>query len=142
MKLNEVKKVGFYTTNLAKRETLYEVIKDKEILLIDTWTYDYTDADDRKHYECDGSMYSVEFADEIEVFEVKDTNYNVSGSSGSHLTESKPTYKEKFNMLLKGDKETIKDLEKILPMIEFNTVAYDYLGKVIKDFKEDLRGER
>ena len=36
------------------------------------------------------------------------------------------------------DKEIVESLKKVLPMIEFNQVAYDYLDKIIKDFEKGL----
>ena len=47
--------------------------------------------------------------------------------------------RRKNNELFKGDKETIESLKKVLPMIEFNKVAYDYLDKIIKDFEKGLK---
>ena len=54
MKLNEITETGYYTCELdAERETIFEVIKNtdevwlkeapEQTLLIDEWTYEYTD---------------------------------------------------------------------------------------------------
>ena len=149
MKLNEITETGYYTTDLKKREIIYEVLENddenwltgepNDKLLVDEWNYLCTDDNDIKHYNCDGCMYAVQNADEIEVKKITDTKYTVYGSSGSSMCEDKPTYKEKFNELLKGDKETIKHLKFLLPMIEFNQVAYGYLEKIIKDFERDIK---
>lgn len=148
MKLNKITKKGFYTTDLKKREIIYEVLENtdenwvkdepEDILLVDEWSYSHTDTDDIKHYKCDGCMYGVQNADNIEVEEITDTKYTIYGNSGALMCENKMTYKEKFNTLLKGDKETIRHLKILLPMIEFNKIAYDYLDKIIKDFEKDI----
>ena len=44
-----------------------------------------------------------------------------------------------LNKLLDGDKGTLEHLKKILPMIEYNRVAYDYLKKVIEDMEKDIK---
>lgn len=46
---------------------------------------------------------------------------------------------ENLNKLLDGDKGTLEHLKKILPMIEYNRVAYDYLKKVIEDMEKDIK---
>lgn len=149
MKLNEIKKVGFYTDDLQKRETIFEVIENTDSvwlkeepeckLLIDTWSYDYTDDNDTKHYQCDGTLREPRFAEQIEVFEIKDMKYEVYGNSGACMREKRKTYKENYFSLLDGDKGTLEHLKNILPMIEFNIVAYDYLSKVIDDMEKSLK---
>lgn len=49
-----------------------------------------------------------------------------------------PSY-EKWRTLIDGDKGTLEHLKKILPMIEYNRVAYDYLEKVIEDMENDIK---
>ena len=152
MKLNEIKKVGIYTDDLRKRETIFEVIKNTDEvwlkeepeckLLIDTWSYDYTDDNDNKHYQCDGTLREPRFAEPTEVFEIRDIEYEVYGNSGGCMKEKKKTYKEKYLSLLNGDKGTLEHLKKILPMIEYNRVAYDYLKKVIEDMEKDINEEK
>lgn len=149
MQLNEIKKVGFYTDDLEKMETIFEVIENTDSvwlkeepeckLLIDTWSYDYTDDNDNKHYQCDGTLVQPSFAEQIEVFEIEDMKYEVYGNSGACMREKRKTYKEKYLSLLDGDKGTLEHLKKILPMIEDNGVAYDYLEKVIKDIEKDIK---
>ena len=149
MKLNERKKVGFYTDDLKKRETIFEVIKNTDSvwlkeepeckLLIDTWSYEYTDDNDNKHYQCDGTLVEPRFSEQIEVFEIKDMQYEVYGNSGARMMEKTKTYKEKYLSMLDGDKGTLEHLKKILPMIEYNRVAYDYLEKVIEDMEKDIK---
>ena len=145
MQLNEVTKIGFYTAD-NQRMVVYEVLENTddtlsdEPLLVDEWNYEYTDDNGIRHYEADGCMRNVQnYADNIEVEEITDTSYTIYGNSGALMCENKPTYKEKFNTLLKGDKETIISLKRVLPMVEFNKVAYDYLDKIIKDFEKGLK---
>lgn len=145
MKLNEVTKTGFYTAD-NQRMVVYEVLENTddtlldEPLLVDEWTYEYTDDNGIRYYEADGYVRKVQnYADDIEVEEITDTSYIIYGNSGALMRENKSTYKEKFNTLLKGDKETIISLKRVLPMIEFNKVAYDYLDKIIKDFEKGLK---
>lgn len=53
------------------------------------------------------------------------------------IIEPVPSY-EKWRTLIDGDKGTLEHLKKILPMIEHNRVAYDYLEKVIEDMEKDI----
>lgn len=109
MKLNEVKEAGFYRA--VKDETpdyIFEVIEntDKEWLkddpnaklLIDEWIYEYTDTDDKRHYEVSGNLVQVRYADNIEVVKMTD-NFILTGNMGSHLIEDKLTYKEKISKI-------------------------------------------
>ncbi len=41
--------------------------------------------------------------------------------------------------LIEADKNTLDSLKNILPMIEQNRVAYDYLEKVIHDMEKDIK---
>jgi hypothetical protein len=99
MKLNKIKKLGYYTNNLETRETIYEVIYNTEEpeckFLIDTWDY-YDTRDGSKVYKCDGTLREPRFADDIEVFEIKDTKYEVFGNSGAFLREVGKSYKERL----------------------------------------------
>lgn len=150
MKLNEIKKVGFYTDDLQTRETIFEVIENTDSvwlkdepeckLLIDTWSYDYTDDNDIKHYQCDGTLIQPRFAEQIDVFEIKDMKYEVYGNSGGCMKEKTKTYKEKYLSLLDSDQGTLEHLKKILPIIEHNKVAYEHLEKVIEDMEKRYKG--
>lgn len=111
MKLNEITEIGFYTGELDnKREIIYEVIENtdeewlKEIpeqkLLIDEWTYEYTDEDNRKHYEIyGGNLVAVVNAEPIDVIKITDTKYTMDVSdptiaskcNGTAMMEAKPT---------------------------------------------------
>lgn len=135
MKLNEVKEIGFYRAIKDKRpDYIFEVIKntDKEwlkenpkaILLVDGWGYEYTDDDDRRHYETFGNLMQVQNADKIEVEKMTE-NFVISGLAGNHLTEDKPTYKEKcikINELCKEYRHNkprlLCDLDKFVSRIE------------------------
>lgn len=44
-----------------------------------------------------------------------------------------------WKQMIDGDKATIHHLKKILPMIEYNKVAYDYLKQVIEDMEKDIK---
>ena len=151
MKLNKVKEVGFYTTDLKNRKIIYEVLEntDKcwlkeepdETLLIDEWTYQGIDAHDRKVYECiGGNMVSVKYAENIDVVKITDTNYTTpSGNSGTIIREDKPTYKELLRELIEKDIGTICDLKEIYERITFNGVECDSLKRIILDFEKDIR---
>ena len=103
MKLNEITETGYYTCELdTERETIFEVIKNtdevwlkeapEQTLLIDEWTYEYTDEDGRKHYEIyGGNLVSVVNAEPFDVVKITDTKYIISGKMGTHLMEDKPT---------------------------------------------------
>lgn len=54
----------------------------------------------------------------------------------------KKTYKEKYLSLLYEDEGTLEHLKKILPMIEYNRVAYDYLEKIIEDMEKDVKEKK
>ena len=95
MKLNEIKNTCFYTNNLKKRETIYEVFKrrmpngSKKEVLVDTWNYTYTSYDGRKHYECKGPSIEPRFLDPIRVFEIKDIEYEIYGNYHDCMVEKK-----------------------------------------------------
>lgn len=141
MKLNEVKEIGFYR---AKKDEIpnyiFEVIKntDKEwlkdnpeaILLIDEWGYEYTDDDDRRHYETFGRLMQVQNADEIEVEKMTE-NFVVSGKAGTHLTEDKPTYKERYLKI----KNLTKEMKKIIVVLENNLPLLDCNNHYIQQIK-------
>lgn len=83
--------------------------------MIDEWGYEYTDDDDRRHYETFGNLIQVQNADKIEVEKMTE-NFIISGRAGNCLTEDKPTYKEKFEQLQKENEElkrVVKTSEKI-----------------------------
>ena len=109
MKLNEITEIGFYkAVNDNKPDYIYEVINNTDEewlkeepsakLLIDEWGYEYTDNDDRRHYETFGNLVQVQYADAIEVEKMVE-KFIVSGNAGTHLTEDKLTYKEKTNKI-------------------------------------------
>ena len=111
MKLNEITETGYYTCELdTERETIFEVIKNtdevwlkeapEQTLLIDEWTYEYTDEDDRKHYEIyGGNLVSVVNAEPFDVVKITDTKYTMDVSdptiagkcNGTSMMEDKPT---------------------------------------------------
>lgn len=141
MKLNEVKEIGFYKAIKDERpDYIFEVIKntDKEwlkdnpnaIFLVDEWGYEYTDDDDRRHYETFGSLMQVQNADEIEVEKMKE-NFVMSGTVGNHLTEDKLTYKEKYLKI----KNQIKEIKKILLILENNLPLLDCNQHYVQQIK-------
>lgn len=151
MKLNEIKEVGFYTTDLKNRKVIYEVLENtdkvwlkeepEEILLIDEWTYIYDDNNDRKVYECiGGNLISVKFAEPIEVVKITDTKYSTPyGNSGTLMNEEKPTYKELLKELVNKDRATIGDLKEIRDRLCFNGAESDTLNTIINDFEKDIK---
>lgn len=151
MKLNEIKEVGFYTTDLKNREVIYEVLENTdevwlkeepdEKLLIDEWTYVYDDNNDRKVYECmGGNLISVKFAEPIKVIKITDVKYSTPyGNSGTLMHEEKPTYKEILKELVNKDKATIGDLKEIRDRLCFNGAESDTLNTIINDFEKDIK---
>ena len=121
MKLNKVKEIGFYKAVKDERpDYIFEVIKNTDgewlkddptaTLLVDEWGYEYADNDDRRHYETFGKLIRVQNADDIEVEKMTE-NFVISGKAGNHLTEDKPTYKEKYNRLYKALEEIMEILK-------------------------------
>lgn len=115
MKLNQIKETGFYkAVNDTTPEYIYEVIDNTDEewlkeepeakLLIDDWGYEYTDNDERRHYETFGNLIQVKYADDIEVEKMPE-NFLISGNCGTHLTEDKLTYKQKYNNIINQIKE-------------------------------------
>ena len=47
--------------------------------------------------------------------------------------------KNTFKELILKDRNTLESLKNVLPMIEQNRVAYDYLEKIIYDMEKDLK---
>lgn len=151
MKLNEIKEVGFYTTDLKNREVIYEVLENTddvwlkeepdEMLLIDEWTYIYDDNDDRKVYECiGGNLTSVKFAEPVNVIKITDVKYSAPyGNFGTLMREEKPTYKELLKELVNKNIATICDLKEIRDRFCFNDVENDALNTIIKNFEKDIK---
>ncbi len=109
MKLNKITETGFYkAVNDEKPNFIFEVIENTDDnwlkdepnakLLVDEWGYEYTDTDDRRHYETFGNLIQVQYADAIEVCKMSE-NFIVSEKPGIHLIEDKPTYKEQYKKL-------------------------------------------
>lgn len=145
MKLNEIKEVGFYTTDLRNREVIYEVLENTdeepdETLLIDEWTYTYDDNDDRKVYECiGGNLTSVRLAEPVNVIKITDTKYSTFyGNSGAFMHEEKPTYKERLKELVNKDRATINDLKKVRDMLCFYGAENYTLNTIINDLEKDI----
>ena len=138
MKLNEITETGYYTCELdTERETIFEVIENtdevwlkeapKQTLLIDEWTYKYTDEDGRKHYEIyGGNLVSVVNAEPFDVAKITDTKYTMDVSdptiaskcNGTSLMEDKPTRLEIAEQQLNKLKEKNEKLEQTLTEIE------------------------
>ena len=133
MKLNEVTETGFYTGELdTKREIIFEVIEntDKEwlketpeqTLLIDEWTYEYTDEENRKHYEIyGGNLVAVINAEPFDVVKITDTKYTMDVSDptiaskcdGTAMMEDKPTRLETAQEQLDQLKQTLTEIKEI-----------------------------
>ena len=138
MKLNEITEIGYYTCELdTERETIFEVIKNtdevwlketpEQTLLIDEWTYEYTDEDGRKHYEIyGGNLVSVVNAEPFDVAKITDTKYTMDVSdptiaskcNGTSMMEDKPTRLEIAEQQLNKLKEKNEKLEQTLAEIE------------------------
>lgn len=138
MKLNEITETGYYTCELnTERETIFEVIKNtdevwlkeapEQTLLIDEWTYKYTDEDDRKHYEIyGGNLVSAVNAEPFDVIKIIDTKYTMDVSdqtiaskyNGTSMMEDKPTRLEIAEQQLDQLKEKNEKLEQTLAEIE------------------------
>ena len=149
MKLNEVNEIGFYRAiNDDKSNFIFEVIENTDDnwlkddpnakLLVDEWGYEYTDTDDRKHYETFGTLIQVQYADEIEVEKIN-KKFIVSGKAGTHLTEDKTTYKEKINKintLVKDFCNACKENESQKSKNKTNCLYCNY-GKILKIINEE-----
>ena len=138
MKLNEITETGYYTCELdTERETIFEVIKNtdevwlkeapEQTLLIDEWTYEYTDEDGRKHYEIyGGNLVSAVNAEPFDVVKITDTKYTMDVSdptiaskcNGTSMMEDKPTRLEIAEQQLDQLKEKNEKLEQTLVEIE------------------------
>lgn len=151
MKLNEVTETGYYTCELdTERETIFEVIKNtdevwlketpEQTLLIDEWTYEYTDEDDRKHYEIyGGNLVSVVNAESFDVVKITDTKYIISGKMGTHLMEDKPTMLEiaehQLDQLKQINEELQKENEKLKKQLQVKEQESKELKNIINEAK-------
>lgn len=149
MKLNEVTETGFYTGELdTERETIFEVIKNtdevwlketpEQTLLIDEWTYEYTDEDGRKHYEIyGGNLIAVVNAEPFDVVKITDTKYTMDVSdptiaskcNSTSMMEDKPTRLEIAEQQLEQLKKSNKELKKENDRLNVE------LSKVYEDIK-------
>ena len=131
MKLNEITETGYYTCELdAERETIFEVIKNtdeiwlkeapEQTLLIDEWTYKYTDEDGRKHYEIyGGNLVSVVNAEPFDVVKITDTKYTMDVSdptiaskcNGTSMMEDKPTRLETAEQQLRAKEQECNQIK-------------------------------
>ena len=111
MNIKDIKEPGFYRAVTDEvPNIIYEVIKNTDEtwlkeepdakLIIDTWDFEYYDADDRRVYEpYEGTLRDPKYMPDIEVEKMEET-FTVSGNMGTTLTENKLTYKEKYNNLI------------------------------------------
>ena len=146
MKLGEIIEVGFYKE--VNGEDIWECFDNTDTdekfredfpLLLDSWLYQYTDADDRKVYACDGLLYKIGYDyPELEVEKVTDVEYEVSGSMGTTLTEKKPTYKERYLELKKwqeANKEA-DELQKEIKELKRYKDLFENCRKLYLDVRE------
>ena len=149
MKLNEASEPGFYVAeDDEERLYLYEVLKNTDeewleeepdaILLVDEWIYVYTDYDDRKVYESNGTLQCIDLVDSFNVIRLKD-KFKMFGESGQYLVQNKPTYKELYmqlleiNKMLEQENQELKDkLSKIKKNKERNNENEGTLKEVNK----------
>ena len=138
MKLNEITETGYYTCELdIERETIFEVIKNtdevwlkeapEQTLLIDEWTYEYTDEDGRKHYEIyGGNLVSVVNAEPFDVVKITDTKYTMDVSdptiaskcNGTSMMEDKPTRLEIAEQQLRAKEQECEKLKKEVSLLK------------------------
>ena len=165
MKLNEITETGYYTCELdTERETIFEVIENtdevwlkeapEQTLLIDEWTYEYTDEDGRKHYEIyGGNLVSVVNAEPFDVAKITDTKYTMDVSdptiaskcNGTSMMEDKPTRLEiaeqQLNKL-KGKNEkleqTLAEIEPVLELYANSKIGEEQLDGTYKVIVECL----
>lgn len=147
MKLNEITETGYYTCELdTERETIFEVIKNtdevwlkeapEQTLLIDEWTYEYTDEDGRKHYEIyGGNLVSVVNAEPFDVVKITDTKYIISGKMGTHLMEDKPTRLEITEHQLKHKEQECEELKEDKELWKSN---FEGMVGAIEDLSQQL----
>lgn len=146
MKLKEIKEAGFY--KVVGDEDLWEAFEntdedkgwvDMYPLLLDSWIYDHTDQDERKHYKVDGLLYRIgyDFPD-LEVEKV-DQEYEIYGNAGTSLVEKKPTFKERYYNTKKAFDEW-KEVSRATGICETCTAVAlsdnDDLRKEVKRLKE------
>ena len=154
MKLNEITETGFYTSELdTERETIFEVIKNtdevwlkeapEQTLLIDEWTYEYTDEDGRKHYEIySGNLVSVVNAEPFDVVKITDTKYIISGKFGTHLMEDKPTRLEIAEQQLDQLKQINEELKKEKEKLKKQLKAKEQESKELKNIINEAKNSK
>ena len=169
MKLNEITETGYYTCELdTERETIFEVIKNtdevwlkeapEQTLLIDEWTYEYTDEDGRKHYEIyGGNLVSVVNAEPFDVVKITDTKYTMDVSdstiaskcNGTSMMEDKPTRLEIAEQQLdqlkkKNEKleQTLTEIEPVLELYANSKIGEEQLDGTYKVIVECLSGPK
>lgn len=107
MKLGSINKAGYFKI-IGDNEinTLYEVYENSdkawleeepaEKYLLEEWTYDYSDEDDRKVYSSNGTCIGILNLDVL----LADTDVEEIGDKyvweNDCLREDKPTYKERY----------------------------------------------
>lgn len=108
MKLNEIKEPGFYGIVEDKdRSIIFEVYKnadeqwlsiDSEAdLILDEWTYRFTDNEGRAHYTTNGDLKPIYQEDSnVDVVKISDTKYKICSENGLMLIEDKPSYKDLY----------------------------------------------
>lgn len=107
MKIKDIKEIGFYKSDAYGNDYVFEVIENTDekwleecpdaTLLLDVWEYDYTDENDRIHYQTSGGIYRLDtdYANiEVEKTTQKYIMPETSINLGCFLVEDKPTYKE------------------------------------------------
>jgi len=128
--LNEIKETGFYCIiDDKEREIIFEIINNtddgwlkenpNDKFLIDEWIYDYTDYDDRKVYGTNDSLISIDNAEPLEVYKLKN-KYKMFGQMGQYLIEDRPTYKELYRTKKQECKKLKQEVKKLKEWQEAN----------------------
>lgn len=128
MKLNEVTEPGYYQS-LEDKETIYEVIQNtdkqwlketpEQKLLIDEWTFDSVDSDDRAVYEIHGgNLVATQYVNPVEVVKIKTKFVMTDKLFGLKMREDKPSYKEQVKELKNKVKKYKKAANKYKSLLD------------------------
>lgn len=142
MKIKDIKETGFYKSDAYGNDYVFEVIESTDekwleecpdaVLLLDIWNYDYTDENDRIHYQTSGSIYRLDtdYANiEVEKTTQKYLMPETSINLGCFLVEDKLTYKE---IIMKLKEQMNNDI------VRYENGEYDN-DDFICDIKDYLR---
>jgi hypothetical protein len=119
----------------AKDEHQAKMVREHNRFCKERWMYQYTDADDRKVYECDGLLYKIGYDyPDLEVEKVTDVEYDIIGNAGTTLVEKKPTYKERYLELKKW--QEADELQKEIKELKRYKNLFENCRKLYLDVRE------